>query len=192
MIAAHIATTDKAEGWRGDRVRSGGGVLLNGAYDMIDLFVSIVGVPQLVYTEIGRRASAAASHHDTEDFASVTLRFGRDRIGTLLASRGAPAHQRRLTLTTARVSIDIDQNLVLMAPSDGAEPRLISDTAIDPTRAVMDTLVTIRRGESRISFPPASDHLSTLAVIEAAYLSAKTGVPESPRQFLDQDTVPRP
>ena len=42
---------------------------------------------------------------------------------------------------------------------------------------------TRREGEKRLE-SSAREHLSTLAVIEAAYLSAKTGEPESPDRFL--------
>jgi len=50
-VTGAIATMETPVGWRGDSTRSGGGVLLHGAYDALDLMIEMLGVPERVHAE---------------------------------------------------------------------------------------------------------------------------------------------
>ena len=52
---------------------------------------------------------------------------------------------------------------------------------------VLDSVVASAPEKTQGPVSRAADHLETLAVIEAAYLSARTGEVEIPARFLDQD-----
>jgi predicted dehydrogenase len=238
-VAASVATQDLPIAWRGDSLRSGGGVLLNGAYEWLDLIVNLLGVPESVHGECTAHASSGSTKtYDTEDFAHATLRFRGDRIGSLMARRGAVEPSRQLSLFGPKgemyanfnfePSLCTETNNKSSTSECGSGLQLVSsqsfpgqpqvqtvsangggivilrrehtdDRAVDPpstgfvagwidttavTAAAINAFGAARRGESRRLPAPAKDHLNTLAVIEAAYLSAKTGAPESPRQFL--------
>ncbi|MHC4698278.1 MAG: Gfo/Idh/MocA family protein, partial [Planctomycetota bacterium] len=73
--AAIVRTADGADGWRGDRGRAGGGVLLNGAYEQVDMLISLLGVPESVYAQCSfQGAPGAVRKYDTEDAATLSLR----------------------------------------------------------------------------------------------------------------------
>ena len=85
------SSADGRVGWRGDRVRAGGGVLLNGAYEQVDMLVEFLGVPQEVLALCGfATVPGSARPYDTEDTAVVSMRFSDERIGSLVAARGTP------------------------------------------------------------------------------------------------------
>ena len=49
----------------------------------------------------------------------------------------------------------------------------------------LGAFATVCMGDVCTSLSRTEQHLTTLAAIEAAYLSAKTGAPESPQQFIN-------
>ena len=181
-----LNTTDEATTWRGDSVRAGGGVLLNGAYDMVDLLIALGGLPELVHAECGQALPVGVPRiYDTEDFAAVTLRFGRDQVGTLTAWRGAARRTVGLSLLGSEGTMFLDDDGMVTIPRSGTEARHTARDGTNPLEAALQAFLAMKSGDVRANFPPATKHLKTLAVIEAAYLSAKTGAAESPRQFLE-------
>lgn len=195
VVTATVQTTDRPSGWRGDCRRAGGGVLLNGAYEQLDMIVSLLGVPESVHAHCSAIvAPGAVRNYDTEDAALLLLDFRDQRVGSLTAWRGAPRAGWNATLVAAEATIELcdDRMTVLHAEVDGA-----SDTAPrnarrrrspTGTRGALATMVgAVRDGMSAGTCShssSAADHLNTLAVIEAAYLSAKTASPEAAAQFL--------
>ena len=88
-VSIVLATADRPAGWRADRGRAGGGVLLNGAYGHVDLLVHLLGTPESVYAQTHRLDFLpGASVYDTEDVAHVVLRFEGGRGAVLSAWRG--------------------------------------------------------------------------------------------------------
>ena len=69
-------------------------------------------------------------------------------------------------------------------PLDGGKSRQ-SKIGVDQSIArEISAFATVCLGDVCTMMSMAKQHLPTLAVIEAAYLSAKTGAPESPEQFM--------
>lgn len=68
---------------RGDKNRDGGGVMLTQAIHTIDLFLSLVGVPEEV---MGYAATTPVHHMETEDIAGGVLKYGSGAIATLTAT----------------------------------------------------------------------------------------------------------
>ena len=180
-----VQTPDSAEGWRGHSARSGGGVLLNGAYEAVDELLCAFGVPESVYAECTMLARpGAVRKYDTEDIAAVTLRFAHERFAALFAVRG----RSRESSGAARVS-----TLPVAAGSDpaaavcaaGATDATLRELRSDAVAAAVAAFVDSLTGDAESLASTMLEHLRVLAVIEAAYLSAKTGAPESPRPFAD-------
>ncbi len=182
---ATVWTTATSEGWRGDSVRAGGGVLLHGAYEIIDLLVWLLGLPDTVYTQCGvARAPGPPKRYDTEDVATLSLGFGDGRMASIAALRGAPEARRQIVLTGTDALIELDlERITVRLQSTGASettPLAESPPAAGAIGAFGDAMRSTPDGLRSI----APDVVRVLAVIEAAYLSAKTGEPESPGRLL--------
>lgn len=183
VASAEVRVAQTAEGWRGDSRRAGGGVLLNGAYDAVDLITKLMGTPEAVYAQCSSvLPPGTARNYDTEDGAVLSMRFAGDRIGTLAAWRGATRPVWTVRLVGAEQVIEARHDgVTVTADQDEASPWL--ETPGGPAGAIR-ALATAMLGPTTQAPSLASDHLPTMAVIEAAYLSAKTGAPESPARFL--------
>lgn len=181
---ATVRTTDRTDGWRGDAARAGGGVLLNGAFSQIDVLVHFLGLPESVYAQASCVVSGASTrNYDTEDAIAVTLRFSDNRIASLGAFRGAPASSWCVTLCGTEGIAELSaRNVRVHLPGKAAKDYPISAEAPDASaidRAARNLLEGIEMVGN------ADSHLLPLAVIDAAYLSLKTGEPELPAQFLE-------
>ena len=173
-----IATRDEPNGWRGDSLRAGGGVLLNGAYAQVDLLVALLGMPDSVYAVCGfARAPGETLNYDTEDIALLLLRWGSDRCATLAA-------RRRVTPGKWHVMLAGTRGTLLWpgaeSSSDGEEDRVHRTDGIADQ---MSSVFGMAESGVRRAISTAKDHLATLAVIDAAYLSAKTGAAEVPARL---------
>lgn len=188
VFSAHvnlIAPLGDVQGWRGDSQRAGGGVLLNDAYDPCDALVSIFGVPEEVYTILPRTTGAGELRaHDTEDAATIMLRFPGGCVATMNCRRMGHDHYWRYRLHGTRGTALVTPEAMSVSATPGDSPstsRVRTRNRFGPPVAAF--AVALEAGLARL---PSSveEHLPTMAVIEAAYLSARTGQPESPRRLL--------
>ena len=173
-----IATRDEPNGWRGDSLRAGGGVLLNGAYAQVDLLVALLGMPDSVYAVCGfARAPGETLNYDTEDIALLLLRWGSDRSATLAARRGVTPGKWHVMLAGTRGT--------LVWPGAESSPDGEEEDAhhTDGIADQMSSVFGMAESGVRRAISTAKDHLATLAVIDAAYLSAKTGTAEVPARL---------
>lgn len=175
-----VQTADGHDGWRGDSHVSGGGVLLHGAYDQLDLLVTLMGVPESVIAVCGfARSPGAAISYDTEDYAQLLIRWSDNRSATVSIRRGRPTDEWSFII------VGTEETLVWTGPSHGVTGGGDDEPSGDRHLASrFEATIALRSSEE----PRRSDahrHLSTLAVVEAAYLSARTGTPETPARFLE-------
>ncbi len=195
---AAVRTADRTDGWRGDLARAGGGVMLNGAYEQIDLLTALLGVPQSVQAQCSIEAApGSVCKYDTEDAATLSMRFKDQRIGSVTAWRGASTPQWNVTLVGRRGTIEMCQDGMTVdlqnrdssrSRDPGAAEECVSHRTVEtgnPIAAAISAGPAARALGNRLLSSTADDHLRTLAVIEAAYLSAKTSAPEAPAQFLE-------
>ncbi len=177
-------TVEDPGGWRGDSARAGGGGLLNGAYEVADLLVTLLGVPESVFAQCSAAvAPGAARKYDTEDTALVSLRFTEDRIAGITAWRGAPETFVRVALFGAERLVEVYPDRLTITPCGGGSVEVREVQATPATAGALRAFGTARLAGGRKPAPAAQEHLATMAVIEAAYLSAKTGAPESPSRL---------
>ena len=212
---ADVLADGHVSGWRGDRGRAGGGVLLHGAYDAIDFLVATLGLPLSVHAELSFAPSPGGPRtYDTEDAAAISMQFPRDVVASVWAARCTN------TSPTWRVCMATPQGLAEAtfdpqchgngdnpAMTSVAEPAGLDHTedgshrgsadhgaptknhgveGIRPSIAMagMIQVLNMLQGEMGPLPATAEQHLATLAAIDAAYLSAKTGASESPPSIL--------
>jgi predicted dehydrogenase len=185
-VIAEVRTTEGSGGWRGDSGRAGGGVLLNGAYEAVDMLVCMLGLPETVYARCGSSVGAGgARNYDTEDVSVLSLGFGGGQVGSVAAWRGAPEPVWRVILIGSDQTVEMSAGGLAVPSCAGGGPagHGAAPTA-NPTAAAISSFGEEHLSRDRKLTSTAGEHLATMAVIEAAYLAAKTGAAESPLRFL--------
>ncbi len=173
-------------GWRASKAQAGGGVLLEGAYSGLELITSQFGLPELVHcvTKTGL-CGQSERPYETEDLSLVELSFGSGTLGYSVALRAAAQAGRQTVWHGAGGQLSLGPGSVSFKPMDGkAILRRFRDRAAKPYERQAGELVQVLRGE-QAGTSTGREHLLPMAVIEAAYLSARTGQPESPSHFYE-------
>jgi len=174
--------------WLSDPKMAGGGVLLRNCYEMIDLIVFNFGVPEQVYSINTNHAQDRQQRLSiTEDTAIVTMKFSDTLLGNLLASRtfGPPVEVLRLHSAENVLAVKADSFTIL----DNAG-NIIEDTKFQADKSDCIKKTLTKFGQSLLSPDeyPLTDaeeaDMNNMAVIESAYLSAKTAAPEEPQRIL--------
>jgi len=207
LITAFCNVGDESRsGWRSDPKLAGGGVLLCDCYQIIDQIMWTFPIPQSVYS---LNTSQAADKKQrlclTEDTSLVTMKFSDTLTGSLVAFRqaGPGAKQellsvygkdRILTVSASRfaVSNGLGQIIEETKSEDDEHGRMVG--------LLKDFAMSILLPEENKLTSSGRENLKGMAVIEAAYLSARTSMPEEPAWVLqmsqlgmsDIQTVARP
>jgi predicted dehydrogenase len=182
---AVVRTPDDSTGWRGDSARAAAGVLLNGAYEQVDMLVHLMGVPEYVNAQCSMAvAPGKARSYDTEDAALVSMRFAGERIASIAASRNASEHTWGVTLIGEGGSVDLSPERMVLQPRAAGPRECLSVKTRDRVGPAISAFGAALLAGIQDLPSMAKEHLVTLATIEAAYLSAKTGTPEAPDRFL--------
>lgn len=164
-------------------------------WEIIDQIVWNFGIPQQVYCVAGNTSSDRQQRlYLTEDTAIVTMKFSDVLSATLLAGRaaetldnpGAPG-QKWLSAQGQNIRIRVDDKSFEVTGSQGE--CLQRDDFDDETSGKIKK--TMENFGSNLIAPvnnplvsTTADDLKVMAVIEAAYLSARTGMPEEPAKIL--------
>jgi predicted dehydrogenase len=172
--------------WRGTLEMDGGGCLINQSIHTIDLLQWFMGEVESVY---GQTGIFAHKNIEGEDDAAALLRFKSGAIGLIESSTSIqPAMDRKIeihgekgtaTLTGDSVNISIGQTSTMSEKekqkgSGAASP--LAGFSIGPHQRQFEAIVhAISNNED----PPVTgkDSLKSLAIVEAIYKSAKTGLP---------------
>ena len=124
-----------------------------------------------------------------EDTVTASLVFGDGLIGTFLAAQhtgtaaAAPVRiygaENNIIATPNRLAVYNTSDSIIAEHKYPLKPeKCITEMFIDTGRALLEPEKYKLRNSPRLD-------LATMALIEAAYLSAKTGMPESPRKFFE-------
>lgn len=183
-------------GWRGDHATAGGGVLLEAGYEMLDLLVWAMGLPEVVFAIAGRHGRPYMLEsggevqplgiYDTDDTALVALRYASGTFGSVVTSWVTSPPVEQIMLHGQLGSMVAEPDGCVIRDANG---QAISQTQSDPRALAglcreLSELVQAFQSDSRLYESSALEHLLTMAVVEAAYLSDRTGQPESPRTLL--------
>ncbi|MCK4660854.1 MAG: Gfo/Idh/MocA family oxidoreductase [Phycisphaerae bacterium] len=184
-VEVHVsAPRPDREGWLGDAKRAGGGTLLHDAYEQVDMVVTLCGLPEQVYAVAGWFPGPGDPRpYDTEDAMSVVCRYAQDRFATVASYRTAGGDDWKVTLRGTAATAEVLPQSLRVLSSEGdcvSQARVCSRNRYTAAVAAFaDSLL-----EGTDLEPTSQDHLPTMAVIQSAYLSARTSHPESPAKFL--------
>ena len=176
--------------WQTDPKLAGGGVLLHNCYEIIDQIVLNFGVPQQVYS---LNTSAAGDRQQrqylTEDTAVVTVRFTDAFVGNLIASRrtGIGPEREFLKVYGKDKILTVSEARFTVSDSLGKTTKELeynSDELFCMTKLLENFALSILSPDKNKLCSGGRENLRGMAVIESAYLSARTGMPEEPCRIL--------
>jgi len=182
-------------GWRTDPKLAGGGVLLHDCYRMIDQVVSNFDMPQQVYSLNTNQAQDKQQRlYLTEDTAVVTMKFSDTFIGNFIATRRAGAGPKEEFLKIYGRDMILTAGDTHLTASDGLghlgeEIKCDGDELSSTTEMLKSFAESILSPETNKLCSSGRENLKNMAVIESAYLSARTGFPEEPDRILQMASV---
>lgn len=181
--------------WRGDSMRAGGGVLLDRAYGLIDTLVQIMGLPTTVYAAAkGVSRPGGTFPYDTEDTAAVVCQFSNGSVAEIAACWTSGPREWSLEFHGTGGSLHLDESRAVVRDRPGTAELLEQSRAENGFAPLIEEFLSSLRSNPSRMRSTLRQHLPTMAVIQAAYLSARTGQPESPGTIYHMHDVkgPRP
>ncbi len=176
--------------WRGDSVRAGGGVLLDQGYGLIDTIVQLMGMPSIVYAAAkGVSRPGGRFPYDTEDTAALVCQFTGGAIAVVSACWTSGPQHWVLEAHGTDGSVRIERGCVVCRDRTGKTQLAAQARAANPFVPLVDDFLSTLRSNAAKGRSPLRQHLPTMAVIQAAYLSARTGQPESPSTIFEMHDV---
>jgi predicted dehydrogenase len=175
--------------WQTDPKLAGGGVLLHNCYHIIDQINSNFCTPELVYSlNTNAAADRQQRHYLTEDTAVVTMKFSDTCFGNLIATRRGgigPSEQFLKIYGKDKVLTVTNTQLTIGCPGKKTRKFKYEDDESEWYVAMLEdfALSIISPDEHKLS-SSGRENLANMAVIGAAYLSARTATPEEPGKIL--------
>lgn len=177
-------------GWQKDPKLAGGGVLVHNSFGMIDQLMWNFPIPQQVYSLMTNNAADKQQRLSlTEDTAVIAMKFSDRFVGNVVVSSRSSVWPRQEFVKVCgkdRILIVNDRQLTMR---DG-ESQLIEE--IDFEADEFSRMAGVVGDFGRIVLHPdegelcssGRENLKSMALIESAYLSARTGMPEEPGRIL--------
>ena len=182
-------------GWRTDPKLAGGGVLLHDCYWLIDQVVSNFNMPQQIYSLNTNQAQDKQQRlYLTEDTAIVTMKFSDTFIGNFIATRRAETGPKEGFLKLYAKDNILTVSDTQLTVSDGLgnsikKSKYDDDELVCTTELLKNFASSILSPGKHKLCSSGRENLKDMAVIESAYLSARTGFPEEPGRILQMVSI---
>jgi predicted dehydrogenase len=177
--------------WRGSLEQSGGGALLDMGYHTVDMINWLVGLPDEVYAAASNIARPNTPYpYETDDTAVTLMRWKNGAMGYLLTCWvSSPAEERALIHGSEGTLVADWEGVTLYTPQGEVRRQHKLDRESATGAGIYAAMVEhfaqcVFSGKE----PECSgrENLRNMALIEAAYRSAKLHLPQSPAQILSQ------
>jgi len=117
-------------------VRDGGGVLLTQAIHSLDLFRSLVGVSEVIRSDV---RTTDLHRMETEDLVAAILRLGNGATGTLMATTAAyPGYPERIEIIGTKGFASLIGGTLRISFLDGQEEQVESEGKTGSGASIMD------------------------------------------------------
>ncbi len=176
--------------WQADPGLAGGGVLLHDCYPLLDQLLWSFPLPAQVYALKTNRAPDKQQRlYLTEDTALVCMTFTDALMGSLVATRADDIgpHKVSLEIHAKEAHLTVTRDQVELRTRDGHGDltwRYEEDVQVAVERLLSSFAQSVLAPGDHPLASSGQENLRNMAVLEAAYLSAKTGFPEQPERIL--------
>jgi predicted dehydrogenase len=177
--------------WQNDIKQSGGGVIIHNCYEIIDLLINNFGLPQKVYTLSSHQSYGKQQIiYQTEDTAVLNFKFTDTLFGSLTASRRpgtGPKNENLIIYGKDIIIVATDSKLSIKDGHGNVKNEFTyDDELLEQMQKSLENfaLSILEPGKTKL-LSSGRQNLKNMAVIESAYLSARTGMPEQPERILE-------
>jgi len=199
LVAVYCSLrTGNRPAWLIDPQVAGGGVLLHDCYRVLDQALSSFPPPEQVYALKTNHAPDKQQRLClTEDTAVVCLRFNDAFMGSLVATRskGTGPNRTSIEVHGKEGLLTVSDDEVVLATRDGPDDQrwpCTEDEQVLMERLLASFAQSLRTPDEH-EFPcSGAESLRNMAVLEAAYVSTRTGSPEEPARILQVAGPPTP
>jgi len=181
---------DEPPVWASDIKLSGGGILLYNCYEIIDQMIYNFGLPQQVYSlNLNTTSDKRQRQYLTEDTAIITIKFNESLFGNIIATKniGVSEEKSILKIFTGKNIIEASRNALITSDytNQTRNKTEYDNNESDCLQQLLKNfaLSILSPDKNKLS-ATAKDNLYNMAVIESAYLSARTGFPEEPAKIM--------
>ena len=179
--------------WQTDPKLAGGGVLLRNCYEIIDEIVWNFATPQQVYCiKTSTAGDKQQRSYLTEDTAVVTMKFTDTFIGNLIVSKAFGPEQEFLKVYGKDKILTVSNTQFTVSDGFGQvseELEYDDDQLVWYTALLKNFALSIVSPDKNKLCSSGRENLTNMAVIESAYLSARTGMPEEPAKILQMAQI---
>jgi len=179
-------------GWRGDKESAGGGALIELGYHPSDLLIWMLGLPEEVYGFSAKISTPPDDGklqpvYDTDDTAAAILRFENGCMASVVTTRRSGPVSEAICLHGLGGSMEVSADNCLVRDPDGnvIDRFANSSPPLEAWVRQLEAFADAVAGESKTYPCSGWENLLTMAVMEAIYLSDRTGQPESPTRLLE-------
>jgi len=178
--------------WQIDPKLAGGGVLLHECYGIVDQILWNFPIPAQVYAlKTSQAPDKKQRLYVTEDTAVVSMRFSDALIGNLVVTRHGEAAPNRVSIEIhgKEARLRVTDTRVELTTREGQDDRTWQ---YEDDEQMVDGRLLANFAESLLDpgdnefAGRAGENLRNMALLESAYLSAKTGFPEEPARILQR------
>lgn len=189
LITATCAVPPRPDlSWLTDPKLAGGGVLLNDCYELFDQIISNFPLPQQIYSlNTNTAADRQQRLYLTEDTATVTMKFSDTLHANLIASRHIGPQSQTITVySKEKILTATPHKFTIDDQTENTTEKFEYNNTDDPAEKMLTSFaMSILSPDDNPLECSADQNLKNMAVIESAYLSARTGFPEQPQKILD-------
>ncbi|MGD8451981.1 MAG: hypothetical protein PVJ57_09205 [Phycisphaerae bacterium] len=183
------------DSWRSSQVDAPGGVLATDAYFMLEALVAVRKLPDTVRgaaLQVRRRPDQAP--RETEGAVTAILDYEGGGAASLLATWDVHPFGLSCAHHGAQCSVVLEPQRVSI---HGSEGELLDERTFDPNGFLGEDLqrfvADVREGHAPESQERNIErHTAVTACLQAIYLSARTGQPESPKKLYEVQQWPEP
>lgn len=179
--------------WRAGLGESAGGALVDCAYAPLEALIAVRGLPETAVGAVGHYRSPLGSlPREAEDTAIAILRYSHGGMAVVRATWDLPPNEQRTVHHGPGATATLTPDEVQLVDPAG--------TAFDRRPLPGDFLAhellrfaeMVRAHTRDRALAPLDRHLAVSALLDAIYLSARTGHPESPRKLYEVQKWPEP
>lgn len=179
--------------WRAGLADAAGGALVDCGYAALEALVAVRGLPESVVSAVGHYRNLPGSvPREAEDTAIAILRYSNGGMAVVRATWDLPPAELRTVHHSPGATATLTSEEVQLVDAAGKplDRRPLPGDFL--AHELLRFAEMVRSHARDRALAPLDRHLAASALLDAVYLSARTGHPESPRKLYEVQKWPEP